>query len=189
MTNQPSSFECLSDRQLLTEVNRLASSERQATADLIGSLMELDARRLYLGEGCSSLFTYCTQVLHMSEHAAYGRIEAARAGRRFPMILDLLRGQAWAVRDGEPFGMRCLVHRIARPLSVLFRAHPRRSAHLPTEEDTFPPPNHACEGTLGHRFEPRTSEHLCCAGTGIPPLRSSPCRASFRVGRPRHLRV
>ena len=50
--------------------------------------MEMDARKLYLGEGCSSLFTYCTQVLHFSEHAAYGRIEAARAARRFPAILD-----------------------------------------------------------------------------------------------------
>ena len=47
-------------------------------------------RRLYLGEGCSSLFTYCTQILHLSEHAAYGRIEAARAARRFPIVLDLL---------------------------------------------------------------------------------------------------
>ena len=52
--------------------------------------MEVDARRLYLGEGCSSLFTYCSQVLHLSEHAAYGRIEAARAARRFPRILELL---------------------------------------------------------------------------------------------------
>jgi hypothetical protein len=48
----------------------------------------MDARRLYLGEGCSSLFTYCTQVLHLSEHAAYRRIEAARAARKFPVILD-----------------------------------------------------------------------------------------------------
>ena len=52
--------------------------------------MEIDARKLYLGEGCSSLFTYCTQVLHLSEHAAYGRIEAARAARRFPGILVAL---------------------------------------------------------------------------------------------------
>src|SRR5438045_1839770 len=63
---------------------------REATARLIAALAEVDARRLYLGEGCSSLFTYCTQVLHLSEHAAYGRIEAARAVRRFPTILELL---------------------------------------------------------------------------------------------------
>lgn len=61
---------------------------------LIASLAEFDARRLYLGQGCSSLFTYCTQVLHLSEHAAYGRIEAARAARRFPVLLELLAGGA-----------------------------------------------------------------------------------------------
>ncbi len=57
---------------------------------LVALLAELDARRLYLGEGCSSLFTYCTQVLRLSEHAAYGRIEAARVARKFPIVLDLL---------------------------------------------------------------------------------------------------
>ena len=49
-----------------------------------------DARRLYLAEGCSSLFTYCTQVLRLSEHAAYGRIEAARAARKYPVLLERL---------------------------------------------------------------------------------------------------
>ena len=80
----------LSDDALLVEVRRLAEHEREATAHLIASLAELDARRLYLGQGCSSLFTYCTQVLHLSEHAAYGRIEAARVARRFPIVLQLL---------------------------------------------------------------------------------------------------
>jgi hypothetical protein len=89
MTTQ-SAFEHWSDEDVLLEVKRLAGRERQATVELIAALMELDARRLYLGEGCSSLFSYCTRVLHLSEHAAYGRIEAARAARRFPVILDLL---------------------------------------------------------------------------------------------------
>jgi hypothetical protein len=84
------SFAHLSDDQLLAEVKRLAAMERRATAELIRSLMELDARRLYLGEGCSSLFTYCTQVLHLSESAAYNRIEAARAARRFAPVIEAL---------------------------------------------------------------------------------------------------
>jgi hypothetical protein len=57
---------------------------------LLAALAELDARRLYLGQGYSSLFTYCTHALQLSEHAAYGRIEAARAARRYPIVLDLL---------------------------------------------------------------------------------------------------
>ena len=76
----------LSDRALLQETVTLAAGERGATVELIGALAEVDRRRLYLGEGFSSLFVYCTRVLHLSEHAAYGRIEAARAARRFPRI-------------------------------------------------------------------------------------------------------
>src|SRR5438067_5048923 len=86
-----SPFRDLSDTRLLDEVLALASRERESTAQLIACLAETDARRLYLGEVCSSLFTYCTQVLRLSEHAAYGRIRAARAATtRFPGILDLL---------------------------------------------------------------------------------------------------
>ncbi len=83
-------FNSLSDSELLATVRRLVTDERMATATLIASLAELDGRRLYLGEGCSSLFTYCTGVLHLSEHAAYARIEAARVARRFPVVLERL---------------------------------------------------------------------------------------------------
>ncbi|HEU4893844.1 MAG TPA: hypothetical protein VFT47_19955, partial [Vicinamibacterales bacterium] len=80
----------LSDAELLIEVKRLAASERNATADLIRSLAEIEARGLHLASGCSSMFGYCTQVLHLSEHAAYARIAAARAATRCPIVLDLL---------------------------------------------------------------------------------------------------
>ena len=80
----------LSDRDLLAELERAAAIERGATAHLIALLMEVDTRKLYAGQGCSSLFTYCVQILHLSEHAAYLRIEAARLARRFPAILDRL---------------------------------------------------------------------------------------------------
>lgn len=80
----------LSDPELMVALKAAAHGERKATARLITLLAEVDTRRLYLGEGCSSLFTYCTQVLHLSEHAAYGRIEAARAARRFSLILEWL---------------------------------------------------------------------------------------------------
>lgn len=81
----------LTNSELLETVERLAQGERDATAELVIHLAELDARRLYLGEGCSSLFAYCTSVLRLSEHAAYGRIEAARTGRRFPVVFEMLR--------------------------------------------------------------------------------------------------
>jgi len=80
----------LSDDDLVDQVNVLARGEREATASLIAHLAELDARRLYLGAGFSSLFTYCCEVLHLSEPAAYNRIEAARAARRWPVILGMV---------------------------------------------------------------------------------------------------
>jgi hypothetical protein len=95
MTNDSSALAALSDREVLVRVRDAVRNEQVATARLIALLMELDARRLYLSEGCSSLFTtYCTQVLHLSEHAAYNRIETARAARRFPVILDLVESAA-----------------------------------------------------------------------------------------------
>jgi hypothetical protein len=84
------SVSTLTDAQLIDELRRLADAERSATVRLLRALAELDARRLYLGEGCSSLFSYCTQVLHLSEGGAYKRIEAARAARRFPIVFELL---------------------------------------------------------------------------------------------------
>jgi len=80
----------LSDADLLSITRRAAAHERDATARLVALLAEVDARRLYLSESCSSMFVFCTRTLHMSEHAAYARIEAARAARRFPTILDRL---------------------------------------------------------------------------------------------------
>ena len=47
----------LSDTELIAQVKHLAEREREATASLIAHLAELDERRLYLAEGCSSLFT------------------------------------------------------------------------------------------------------------------------------------
>jgi hypothetical protein len=84
------SVDHFTDEQLLSELNVVAAKERGATADLITLLAEMDARRLYLAQGYSSLFVYCTKCLRLSEHAAYGRIEAARASRRFPLVLTLL---------------------------------------------------------------------------------------------------
>jgi hypothetical protein len=80
----------LADSELIAEVRRLAACERQVTGDVIRSLMEFDARRLYLGDGYPSLFAYCTRVLNYSEHAALNRIEIARAARRHPRLLELV---------------------------------------------------------------------------------------------------
>jgi len=81
----------LSDQDLLTRLEVLASKEREASVELVAHLAALDGRpALYAGRGYGSLFTYCTQALRLSEDAACTRIAAARACRRLPLILDLL---------------------------------------------------------------------------------------------------
>ncbi len=80
----------LSDLDLVAHLKSLAASERQVTVKLVAHLAELDTRDIHLREGYPSLFVYCRDVLGLSEHEAYNRIDAARAARRFPVILDLL---------------------------------------------------------------------------------------------------
>jgi len=81
----------LSDRELLARIGAIAGREREATAELVAHLAALEVRpRAYAAEGYGSLFDYCTRALRLSEDAACNRIEAARACRRFPVILDLL---------------------------------------------------------------------------------------------------
>ena len=83
-------FTSFSNEDLHAEAQRLATDERLATAALVRCLVEVETRRLYLEVGCASLFVYCTRVLHLCEGAAYNRIEAARAGRKFPTVLERL---------------------------------------------------------------------------------------------------
>src|SRR5262245_35551205 len=92
----------LSDSELLAHTARAANVERQSTAELLALLAEVDLRRLYLGLGYSSLFTYCTQALHLSESAAYARITAARASRSLPSILTHLREGGRDAHGREP---------------------------------------------------------------------------------------
>jgi hypothetical protein len=88
----------LSDRDLLARVGVLAGKEREASVELVAHLAALDARpALFAAEGHGSLFTYCTQVLRLSEDATCNRIQAARACRDSPMILDLLASGAMSL--------------------------------------------------------------------------------------------
>jgi hypothetical protein len=81
----------LSNDQLLARLLDLVHRGRKLEADLIAHLAEVDARRLYLREGCASMFAYCVGVLRFAEAVAYKRIAAARAARRYPELLTALR--------------------------------------------------------------------------------------------------
>lgn len=69
----------------------LAAEERVVIADLVACLAEVDSRTLVRKRDWPSLFEYCVYSLQWSESAAYRRIRAARAVRRYPIILEMLR--------------------------------------------------------------------------------------------------
>ena len=76
----------LSDPDLLRALHAAVARERVTTADLLAHLAEVDARKLYLPAAHPSMYAYCVGELHLSEDAAYKRIQAARAARQFPAI-------------------------------------------------------------------------------------------------------
>src|SRR5262245_51277922 len=80
----------LTDTELTDALGRLVQTEREATVALIVHLAEFDARRLCERVGYGSTYKYCRAVWRLSEDAAYSRIEAARAARRYPVIVDML---------------------------------------------------------------------------------------------------
>ena len=80
----------LSDAMLVSKTLELASASRQLTANLLAYLGEVDERKLYRQEACSSMFSYCVERLGMSEDEAAARIRVARLGRHCPMALGCL---------------------------------------------------------------------------------------------------
>ena len=83
-------LKALSDDALLRRLSELVHDSRRVEVELIAHIAEVDARRLYAREATSSMFVYCTDVLHLSEHEAYLRIRVARAAREHPELLDML---------------------------------------------------------------------------------------------------
>ena len=90
ITSSSPCFKDISDQELLRDLKQLIVRDRKLEAELLAHLAEVDARKLYLKEGCSSMFVYCTEVLHFSEPVAYHRIAAARAARCYPALLERL---------------------------------------------------------------------------------------------------
>jgi hypothetical protein len=88
--------------------------ECRATAALVRSLMELDVRRLYLGEGYSSLFTYCTQALHVwrrdEGRCAYTGREGRCTERGFLEYHHVRPYAAGGVATAANIELRCRAH-------------------------------------------------------------------------------
>ena len=83
----------LDDARLLEHLRALVVRSNETEAELLEHLAEVDERRLYLPDQ-TSMFAFCTRELGFSEAAAENRIAVARAGRRLPRVLEMLRSGA-----------------------------------------------------------------------------------------------
>ena len=81
----------LSDRALLRQTSTLVHHERHLQGAIIDHLAEIDARRLFLQRGCSSLFDYAVRELGYSDAAAGRRIGAVRLCADQPDARERLR--------------------------------------------------------------------------------------------------
>jgi hypothetical protein len=79
-----------SDEELLARMEAHSAHSREVTVELIADLIQVARRGLHRSQGPGKLFGYLTRVLRFSDAAAWNRIQAARAVRRFPEILDQL---------------------------------------------------------------------------------------------------
>jgi len=84
------SLKSLRDEDLLRRLGQLVSRARRVEADVVAHIGEVELRRLYAHEACSSMFEYCRRVLRLRENEAYLRITVARAARANPALLDML---------------------------------------------------------------------------------------------------
>lgn len=83
----------LSNSELLFRMSLATRGERAMTIRILHHLNEIERRRLYLEQGCSSLFDYCTRRLKYSSSAAARRIHSARCIKRHPDVLEMLRAR------------------------------------------------------------------------------------------------
>jgi len=80
----------LSSDALIRELRESVAHDCSHTARQVALIAEVERRRLYAPAGYPSMFKYCVDELHLSEDAAYKRIQVARASRRFPAVLAAL---------------------------------------------------------------------------------------------------
>jgi hypothetical protein len=87
------SLKKLSDKEILTRLEKLRGTEREVQLSILIHLIEVDRRRLYLSLGYASLFEFCTGHLKYPGSAAGRRIRAARCIGRFPHVANTFNAE------------------------------------------------------------------------------------------------
>ena len=81
----------ISDEELADKLKNLRQNEREAIAEIVLHLSEMDRRGIYRDMGYPSLFVYCTNALGYSGGAAHRRVQAARCIRDNPAVYEKLK--------------------------------------------------------------------------------------------------
>lgn len=188
MTTVLPSVTSLTDAQLLAHVQTLADEERRSTARLIAALVELDSRRLFLREGFSSLFAYCTQALHFSEDAAYNRIRSARVAAKWPIALDMIADGSLSITAMRLLSdaltdtnhlelLRAARHKSKREVEEMIAAlHPRPGVAPSIRQVATPGPAPIASTPITPRLAARTSATF--AGAPLAERPPQPARVA-----------
>src|SRR5215471_1553556 len=172
----------LSDEALDQQLGEVVANEQSATAAVLDHIAEYDARKLFRPAGYSSMFAYCVDKLHLSEVAAYKRIRAARAARRFPSIFDAVaRGRLhltavvtlapYLIGDAAEALLKAATHKTKAEIEhLLAERFPRPD--LPTRIQPILPGGELTPGSVVPH--PLTSNELTPGSVGAPELTPGP---------------
>jgi hypothetical protein len=96
----------LSDAAFHDEFDLVVKIEHSSTMKVLHFINDMERRKSYLALGYSSVSDYCVRKIGYSKSAAGRRIQAARCGRRYPDVLDMLRSRELS------FGVAALIEPI-----------------------------------------------------------------------------
>lgn len=108
-------LEVVSDEGLEMGLRAALGREREAAAEVVAHLIEVDRRRLYAERGYATLWEYAVAELSLSEDQAARRVKAVESVKAAPAALALLRSGAltmsvlaelsFVLRAGREFGV------------------------------------------------------------------------------------
>ncbi len=152
-----STVSALSDRELLRQTGTLVRHERHLQGAVIDHLSEIEARRLYLQRGCSSLFDYAVRELGYSDAAAGRRLGAVRLCADQPDARERLRDGSLTLSAAAELQWAFDRQRRRGAVSAIASRAPAGSALENTAATEDPAAVSAPDGPAADTPPPRTS--------------------------------
>ncbi|MGK5088336.1 HNH endonuclease [Bdellovibrionota bacterium FG-2] len=119
------------DVSLLSQIRQLAADERKLTTQVLELLREVERRRLYAGQGFSSLFEYAVKELGYSEASASRRINSMRLLKEVPSAAASI--ESGALNLSTVSTVQCFLKREAREQGKTYSAHEKRELLMKME--------------------------------------------------------